>query len=172
MPDVRELLVLRHGKSAWDTDAPSDFERPLGPRGRRDAPRLGRWLAAHGLVPDVILCSPARRARETGRAVCEAADADGLRVDFDDRIYAATVGELVRVLGDAPPAARRVLLVGHNPGFEELVRWLAAEPPPVPPNGKLLPTCALAWFSMPEDWPHLEPGQGRLRSITRPKEIS
>jgi phosphohistidine phosphatase len=171
MTHPRELLVLRHAKSAWDSDAPSDYERPLSGRGVRDAPRLGRWLAEHGLVPDAVLCSPARRARETGRAACEAAGVEGAPIVFDDRIYGATVGELVRVLGDARPAARRVLLVGHNPGFEELVRWLAAEPVPVPANGKLMPTCALAWFALPEDWEHLEPGQGVLRSIIRPKEL-
>ena len=122
MAHPRELLVLRHAKSAWDTDAPADYERPLSGRGVRDAPRMGHWLAEHGLAPDAILCSPARRARETGRAVCEAAGVEDVPVVFDDRIYGATLGELVRVLGDARPAARRLLLVGHNPGFEELVR--------------------------------------------------
>lgn len=171
MTHPRELLVLRHAKSSWDSGARTDLERPLGTRGLRDAPRMGRWLGDHGLKPDAVLCSPARRARETGRAVCEAAGVEGVPIVFDDRIYGATVGELVRVLGDARPAARRVLLVGHNPGFEDLVHWLAAEAPTVPPNGKLMPTGALAWFAVPEDWEHLEPGQGVLRSITRPKEL-
>jgi len=172
MTHPRELLVLRHGKSSWDTDARTDFERPLSGRGVRDAPRMGRWLAEHGLPPDAVVCSPAVRARQTGRAACEAAGIEGVPIVFDDRIYGATVGDLVRVLGDARPAARRVLLVGHNPGFEDLVRWLAAEPPALPPNGKLMPTCALAWLALPEDWAHLEPGQGLLRSITRPKELA
>lgn len=168
----RELLILRHGKSAWDTDAPTDFERPLAARGVRDAPRMGRWLAEHNLRPDAVICSPARRARQTGRATCEAAGVEGVGVAFDDRIYGAGVGELVRVLGDVAPAARRVLLVGHNPGLEDPVRWLAHEPPLVPPHGKLMPTCALAWLALPEDWSRLAPGTGHLRAITRPKELA
>jgi len=167
---ARELLVLRHAKSAWDTDAP-DRERPLAERGRRDAPRVGRWMADQGLLPDAVLSSPARRARQTAQAVCEAAEVSGASIAFDERVYGATLGTLLRVLADAPAAARRVLLVGHNPGLEELVSWLASEPPSRTANGKLLPTCALAHLALPPDWRELEPRTSRVLSITRPKEI-
>ena len=65
----RELLILRHAKSAWDTNAPSDFERPLAKRGRRAAPRVGRWLEEQGLIPDHVVSSPAERAKQTVIAV-------------------------------------------------------------------------------------------------------
>jgi phosphohistidine phosphatase len=167
----RELLILRHAKSAWDTDAPSDFERPLSKRGKRDAPRMGEWLAEQGLAPDAVACSPARRARMTARRVLdELADAEP-RIDYDDRIYGATVGLLADVIADAPRGARRLLVVGHNPGFEDFVRWLASETPEMPPNGKLMPTCALAWFQLPGGFDELAPGCARLHGIARPKEV-
>lgn len=168
---VRELLVLRHAKSSWDTGVPTDFERPLSGRGKRDAPRVGAWLAARGLVPDIVVSSPARRARQTARRVARALDLDPGGITFDERVYDAATDNLVRVLADVPADAQRVLLVGHNPGMENLVRWMASDPPETPPNDKLLPTGALARLRVASAWGDLSPRIEHLVEIVRPKEI-
>jgi phosphohistidine phosphatase len=168
---MRELLVLRHGKSAWDTDAPTDLERPLAKRGRKDAPRMGAWLAAHDLEPDLVVTSPARRAEETAEAVLEGTGGEGTEVRRDERIYGGELGDLLAVLGDCPARGRRVLLVGHNPGLETLVTYLASDRPRPAPNGKLMPTCAVAHFRLPDDWQGLGRSAGVLVAIARPREL-
>ena len=114
---THELLVLRHAKSAWDTGARTDFERPLSKRGLRDAPRMGRFLADEGLVPDHVVSSPAERARQTVIAVCAELGFDDGAIRWDERVYHATTGALMDVLAESPPGARRVLIAGHNPGL-------------------------------------------------------
>ncbi len=123
----RELLVLRHAKSAWDTGARTDFERPLSGRGRRDAPRMGRFLAERGLVPDHVVSSPAERARQTVLAVCAELGLGEDAVRWDERIYHASTGALMDVLAESPAGAHRVLIAGHNPGLEMLVQTLRKE---------------------------------------------
>jgi len=173
MPDPRprELLLLRHAKSAWDTDAPTDLDRPLSGRGKKDAPRMGAWLAGQGWLPDVVVSSPAKRARKTAKKTLRAMDLGMDVVRIDDRVYGATVGMILSVLQEAPADARRVMLVGHNPTLEEMVEWLAAEEPPPGPNGKLMPTCTVARLAMPDEWHDLSPGDGHLLGIHRPREV-
>ncbi len=168
----RHLLVLRHGKSDWDTNATSDFERPLAKRGERDAPRMGQWLKKQKLLPDLIVSSPALRARQTSEKVCEAMGVKDKHITWDDRIYAATEGELMRFLAECPKKTKTVMLVGHNPGLEDLVAYLAGKGLEIPADGKLLPTAAVAHLKMPDDWCDLKEGDGQFVSITRPREIS
>ncbi|MHC4341973.1 MAG: SixA phosphatase family protein [Planctomycetota bacterium] len=169
-PLGRELLVLRHAKSAWNTDARTDFERPLSGRGRRDAPRMGRWMRLEGLVPDHVVCSPARRAKQTALSALEVMELDPGSVLFEDRIYDAGLDDLIDLLAECPQSFRRVMLVGHNPGLEELVFFLCGEVT-APDDGKLLPTATLARITMPPDWRALGAGAGRLLSVTRPKSL-
>ena len=123
MADPRTLVLLRHAKSSWDTDEP-DHERPLAPRGRRDAKAVGRYLVANGLRPDVVLCSTALRTRQTwDQAVKGGAEAGDVR--YLDEIYDASVTELVEVLRDAPPDAASLVLLGHAPGIPRLMDYLA-----------------------------------------------
>lgn len=167
----RQLLVLRHAKSAWDTDAPTDFERPLAKRGRKDAPRVGAWLRSEGLVPDHVVSSPAERARQTILRVCEELGVDSDRIAWDPRVYGAGVDGLLSVLADCPQQAKTILLVGHNPGLETLVEYLGGEDVEIPEDGKLLPTAAVASLKMPESWADLEEGSARLVSLTRPRYL-
>lgn len=167
----RQLLVLRHAKSAWDTDAPSDFERPLAKRGRKDAPRMGAWLCRSAMAPDHVVSSPAYRARETTLMVCEALGFAQDRVVWDERVYAGGLPGLLAVLADCPDEAARVMLVGHNPGLENLVRYLAGDNVEEPPDGKLLPTATVACLELPESWENLGKRSGKLMSITRPKAL-
>lgn len=165
----RELLILRHAKSDWDAGAHSDFERPLNRRGQRDAPRVGSWLNRKGLIPDLVISSPAERARQTALEVCRGLDIGEGRIVWEPRLYAAGVPQLLEALVRCPAQATRVLVVGHNPGLEELLRYLVGDDLDVPADDKLLPTAALARLAMPEDWAHIEGGCARLLSVTRPK---
>lgn len=167
----RELIILRHAKSDWETDAPTDFERPLNSRGERDAPRMGRWLAAQGLIPDAVLASPALRAEQTLLAVAKEIGLKKKHIQWDRRIYEADVLRLLQVLAVAPPEARRVMLVGHNPGLEELAAYLCRqESLPQPPFG-FLKTATVAQIGMPEDWTALPGACGILRRLVKPKDL-
>jgi phosphohistidine phosphatase len=167
----RDLLVMRHAKSDHDPAVPRDFDRPLNRRGRRDAPRVGRRLAEDGLVPDVVVASPALRARETAVRASETLGLDVAGVLWDERLYDAGLEAILRVLGEVPPGVPRVLLVAHNPGLEDLVLHLGGDGVAIPGDGKVLPTGAVAIFSMPRDWGRLPPGCAALRGILRPREI-
>lgn len=167
----RRLLILRHAKSAWDTDAPTDFERPLAKRGKRDAPRIGSWLHEQGLAPDYVVSSPAKRAKQTTLKACRALGVKKEQVQWDERIYEAGVGALLGVLADAPTAAKTVMLVGHNPGLEDLTKHLGGADVTVAEDGKLLPTATVANLEMPDDWSRLTRGAGRLVQITRPRSL-
>ena len=164
---TRELLLLRHGKSDWGSGV-DDYHRPLKDRGKRGAQRIGVWLAQQQMVPDLIVTSPAERALVTAQKACKAMGDGDAGIQRDKRIYAAVMDELLAVLGDCPQAAGRVMLVGHNPGLEELLMWLTIEAVPVPDDGKLLPTATLARLQMPADWQALTAGCARLEAITRP----
>ena len=167
MTMTRELLLLRHGKSDWDT-GDDDFNRPLKDRGKRGAQRIGVWLAQQKKVPDLVVTSPAERALVSAQKACKAMGNGDAGIQRDQRIYAAGIDELLAVLADCPQDAGRVMLVGHNPGLEELLEWLASGAIPVPEDGKLLPTATLASLQLPADWRALVAGCAHLNSITRP----
>jgi phosphohistidine phosphatase len=169
----RELLILRHAKSDWSTGASSDFERPLAKRGKKDAPRVGKWLYQEGLVPDLVISSPAERARQTAVTVCKSLDYKKKKIQWDDKVYAAGVKELLAVLAHRCPRDQEtVLLVGHNPGLEDLVLYLAGDEVDEPADGKLLPTAAVARLEMPDDWSALEAGCAHLVAVTRPRALA
>jgi len=165
----RELLILRHAKSDWNVDSPTDFERPLAKRGKKDAPRVGEWLYREGLVPDLVVSSPAQRAKQTALHACKSMDFKKKKILWDEDVYAADVATLLKVLFRCPAKASTVLLIGHNPGLEELLLYLAGDEVETPPDGKLLPTATLARLEMPKDWSDLEPGCAQLVGICRPR---
>ncbi len=162
----RELLLLRHGKSDWKVDV-DDYHRPLKNRGKRGAQRIGVWLSQHGLIPDLILSSPAERALTTAQKCCKVMGIGSDKIQQDERIYQAGNNTLLKLLAECPPEAQRVLLVGHNPGLERLLNDLADEPPQIPADGKLMPTAALAHLTIPGDWSTLSSGQAKLLKVIR-----
>lgn len=168
---TRELLILRHAKSAWDTDAATDFDRPLSKRGRKAAPKVGRFLAQQGLVPDFVVSSPAQRAKQTVISVCDPLGIGPAQINWDDRIYGAWTSSLVSVLMECPNDAQRVLIAGHNPGLETLLQHLCHHRVPTPYDGKLMPTAALAHLEITSDWDKLESGVASLISITRSRDL-
>jgi phosphohistidine phosphatase len=166
----RELMLFRHGKSDW-SERLDDFDRPLKERGRQGAQRMGAWLQQQALVPDYVVSSPAERAIATAQFAVMAMGLDARGIVQDRRIYAARVQDLLQVLANVPQSARRVLLVGHNPGLEELTEYLQGGPLPLPSDGKLLPTATLANIELPDEWRDLKPGSGRLTGLTRPGSL-
>lgn len=166
-----ELLLLRHAKSAWDTNARSDFDRPLAKRGRKAAPRVGRWLDEQGLLPDYVVSSPATRARQTVLAVCAELGIDAKEIHWDERIYGGWTRSLIEVLRESPARARRVLIAGHNPGLEDLLESLCAERVALPADGKLMPTAAVARLQIDVPWAELGPACGHLLSLTRARSL-
>lgn len=166
---TRWLVVLRHAKSAWP-DVP-DVERPLGKRGHRDAPKAGAWLRDHGRVPDQVLCSPARRARETWQLAATRMAASP-PVAYDRRIYGADAGVLLRAIADCPERARTVLLVGHFPGVQELTLQLAGDDSEQDELVRLrtkFPTSGIAVLAIPTSWTDLVAGVGRLTDFAVPR---
>ncbi len=167
---TRQLILLRHAKSDWP-DVP-DRERPLAKRGRRDAPRIGRWLHEHGYQPDVVVVSAARRTRQTWDLVApELGGSPAVR--FEPRAYAASALTLLYLAQELPSRYRTALLIGHNPGLSELAGHLTA--PAATGNGPRpgigLPTAAVAVLEFPGDWPSLTPAHARLVSLITPADL-
>ncbi len=166
---THELLLLRHGKSDWPLDM-DDFSRPLKKRGRRAAKQVGRWLYDQDLLPDMILSSPATRALATAQRVCRQLDMDESAIVCDLRIYEADARTLLAVLKDICHQ-RRVLLVGHNPGLEDLLLKLIDDPVPLSASGKCLTTAALARLAFDGDWAELAEGAAKLITLIRPDSL-
>ena len=162
----RQLLLLRHGKSDWSRALP-DFDRPLKGRGRRETRALGRWLAGRGLLPDLVLASPAARARETAGRICEAMACPARRIRFEEGLYLAGPAALLALVRGLPERRRRVMLVGHNPGLEDLLLVLAAQAPPAASRDKLLPTACAALLETAGSWRAAGPGAFRLLLLQR-----
>ncbi|MEV4443471.1 histidine phosphatase family protein [Streptomyces sp. NPDC049577] len=165
---TRRIILLRHAKADWpDVD---DHERPLAERGRKDAPAAGRWLAGSGVTPELALCSTSVRTRETWKlAVGELPQRP--RTVYDERIYEASLGELIAVLNEVTDDVADVLLVGHNPGVHALADALAGEA-----EGDLLarmnrsgfPTSAVAVLTFTGSWKSVEHGVARLVAFWAP----
>ncbi|QRG05459.1 histidine phosphatase family protein [Xanthobacter dioxanivorans] len=169
---MRRLILLRHAKSDWP-DGVADPERPLAPRGRTAAPRIGIYIAREELVADRVLVSPARRTRETWDLV--AAQLPPVKVVASEpRIYDASASRLLSVLREQPRDAHSLMLVGHNPGLEDLAEMLAAggSATYLSKMSEKFPTGALAVIDLPvDDWSLVAPGSGRLDRFVTPRDL-
>ena len=158
---MRELILLRHAHAEPAGAGQADFDRPLSPQGLAEAEAAGRWLAERGLVPDRVLCSPARRTRETLEAVLAVTGYAEQRLE--PAIYEATPGSLFGVL-QAHDEVERLLLVGHNPGMERLLALLHSGQSG---DYRGMPTASVAVLSLPSQQA-IEPGAARLASFWWP----
>ena len=161
---MKTLLLLRHAKSSRKDNGVRDFDRPLNQRGLKTAPAIGRLIRKRKLQPDLVLSSPAERARQTTQLVIEAA---GLKTElrYDERIYEASVARLLEIVSQIDDEANMVMFVGHNPGFEELLEMLTGE-------AHTLPTAALACIELNiEKWNKVRAGGGHLEWLVKPKEL-
>jgi len=166
------LYLMRHAKSDWHSAAQSDFDRPLNQRGSKDAARMGQWLNKQNIAPSLIFSSPAERAKQTAVAVVEAMGLAAEQIQFNKDLYLADRATLLTILRAIQETTESVLLVAHNPGLDDLVEWLAPEPPPLSESGKLMTTAAIAIFAVPEPWAKLKRNTTRLVQLLRPKELT
>jgi phosphohistidine phosphatase len=165
------LLLLRHGKSDWGAGAADDFSRPLARRGTRNSKRIGLWLVEQGLRPDTVITSPAARTLRTATLACKALDIAPGQIVQDPRIYLASPATLLGVLRELPASARTAMLVGHNPGLEDLLARLLGDAVPHPDDGKLMPTAALAHLALDTDWQALDAGRVQLIKLVRARSL-
>jgi len=162
---MKTVWLLRHAKSSWDDDTLPDHDRPLAPRGHKAAMRMRRWVSDNGVWPELVLCSPALRARSTLDLVLPGLGAP--RVEVDAAVYLASAESLLQRLRSAHPDVARVLVVGHNPGLHDLACVLA------PPGPEAFPTGALAELRLEiDDWPDAKPGCGALERLVLPRSLA
>ena len=161
---MRTLYLLRHAKSSWKDLTVPDFDRPLKDRGRKAAKRIGKYLAAEKLNNPLVVCSPAMRTRETAEIVLKHAHLP-VEVRYEERIYEASLRDLVQVVSEIPDDKDVAILIGHNPGFEELLAYFTGE-------GRRMATCALGKIKFEvESWKDIKEEQGTLAWFVTPKEL-
>lgn len=169
-----QLLLLRHAKSSWDEPGLEDVQRPLNERGRKDAKSMGETMAELGLAPNLVLCSPAERTRQTWDLL-RASLAKSPPAIFEAALYDFGMGDgLQETIAEQGGVATSMLVIGHNPSIENLAIRLCDRD-----SGKLrermekkYPTGALAVFALPiTNWGQLSPGLGRLTHFIRPKDL-
>jgi phosphohistidine phosphatase len=170
---TRHLIIMRHAKAAWPQV--EDRQRPLAERGRRDAPAAGRWLhetarRLDGFALDRVVCSPARRTRETWELAAAHLEAPPTPV-YDGRVYAATASTLLNVVRETPARVRGLMLIGHNPGMQSLAVALAREDSgePLAKIRDRYPTAGIALFRVDDDWSRLLPGGALLTEFAIPR---
>lgn len=164
---ARQLVIIRHAKSA---DGPVDVERPLAPRGLRDAPMIGQWLSDHELTPTRVVVSPARRARETWDGAATKLDAPPPVID--ERIYSNDVDALLAVLHDTPDEVETLAIVGHNPSFGDLAAALddgSGDPEALRELISGFATSAVAVYEVPGTWADVRLGGARLTHAGTPR---
>ena len=172
MPDATRLLLMRHAKSDWYSGAGADFLRPLSDRGIRDARRMGQWLAASGHLPERIVSSPSRRTRQTLELLAEGAGTHLLaRTDWHDELYHASSATLLSALAKYVPG-NDLLVLGHNPGMEELVAYLLGTQLVGELYTKLMPTAAVYVLEVVDGLTAMSAGCARLLAHQRPKSLA
>ncbi len=162
---MKTLLLMRHAKSSWKDSELDDHDRPLNKRGKRDAPRIGQLLKDENLLPDLILSSTARRARKTAEQVIQHSGYRG-ETRITGELYNASRDQLLAFVAALPDTASHVLVIGHNPGLEELLEALTDQ-------CAALTTAALARVESPADqWRTFrESGPAQLQNVWQPREL-
>ncbi len=171
---MKQLLLMRHGKSDWNKLGQEDSERPLAPRGNRAAQRVAAWIAEHGLVPELALVSTARRARQTWE-LAESVFGASAATEHRDELYLASPGEILEQLAGIADSCSRAIVIGHNPGLESLSHLLTGpgtNPAALDDLRRGFPTAALAVFELAGDsWARLNTDGARLAEFVRPRDL-
>jgi len=162
------LILLRHAKSAWPQGV-ADRDRPLGPRGRMNAPAMGAYMAEHDLIPALALISPSRRTLETWTEATRDWD-KAPELAFEEAVYEASAARLLDLIQQQSEASP-LMIVGHNPGTENLAALLLAQKERAKMPGKY-PTAGLCVIDFDAaDWPEVKPGTGTLERFVTPRSI-
>jgi len=168
------LCLLRHAKSSWEDASLEDFDRPLARRGEEAAPRMGAFMAAQGIEPQLILCSPATRARQTLDLVLPNLVGEP-SIEFEDKLYLASSSSLLARIRKVRANVQCLMLVGHDPGMHGLAVELAGQgrPEDLHRLATKFPTAGLAVISFrASQWSEVKPKAGRLDSFTSPRRLS
>ena len=172
---MKTLYLLRHAKSDWSDRTLEDFDRPLAPRGIKAAPRIGKTMRKRSLIPEIVLCSEARRALETWSLVEPELGAP-VPVKVLRGLFLAPPSKLLGTVRRLPDDYASAMLIGHNPGMEHLAADLAgprSDPDAVRRLAQKFPTAALAALAFDVDgWDDIGPGTGRLTSFLRPRDLA
>ena len=168
---MKRLYLLRHAKSSWDDPTLADHDRPLAPRGRRAAKVMAEHLGRKGISPELVLCSPSRRTRQTLKRLAPALG-KGADVQINPALYAAPEADLLEVLHEVPDEVESVMLIGHNPGIQDLALSIAGAGSGIPRLRSKFPTAALATLELDGSWRELAPGSAELVSFVKPKQLS
>ncbi len=159
---MKTLYILRHAKSSWNNSDLADFDRPLNKRGREAAPLIGEMMYKNHFQPDLIISSPAERAKQTAISVRASAQLES-EILFDERIYEASSRRLLQIISEQNDELKSLMLVGHNPGFEELLSILTGE------------LCSMATANLAivdlqiESWSAIAANRGTLRDFIKPQ---
>jgi len=170
---MKQLAIFRHAKSDWGNPGQTDFERPLNKRGRKAAKKVGRVLREQGFACDQIVCSPATRAKETVERF-EKGYESLPALSFEPRLYMCSTGTLIEVINALPDEAQTVMIVGHNPGFHDIVlRMTKSDGNGYREKvGANYPTGAFALIHFPvECWADVDPSSGEIRQVIFPREL-
>lgn len=168
---MRTLYLLRHAKSSWDHPGVGDHDRPLAPRGIRAARAIADHMHATGLAPQVLLCSSARRTRETLELLGDAIPPD-CEVLVDEDLYGAGSDTLIERVRALPTDAQRAMLIGHNPGMQRLAITLAGSGARLDLLRQKLPTAGLATLDASVDgWDDVAEGCAVLTDFVRPRDL-
>lgn len=167
---MHRLLLLRHAKSSWDDALLDDHERPLAPRGHRAAEQVCGWLLQQDISPDLILCSSARRTRETLGALMPAIRSEA-SIRIEDGLYGAARDELLARVRAVREPASSLLLIGHNPGMQEAAALLAADEPAGAEIGRSFPAGALAVFETTNGWGDLGAESVDVAAFVKPRDL-
>src|SRR5262245_12922648 len=166
---MKRLLLLRHAKSSWDDAMLDDRERPLAPRGRRAAGQICGYLIQHDLSPALVLCSSARRTRETLAGLLPAIRTDAT-IRIEEQLYGADTGSLLRRIRVVEEPVPSVLAIGHNPAMHELARKLASGDPRAAEIDAAYPAGALAVFEVRGDWSSLDAAASTVAEFVKPRD--
>lgn len=162
---VKNLFLVRHAKSDWSDPGQKDFDRDLNTRGRLDAPRMGRKLYEMNVQPELLISSPAKRARLTAEFISEQLQYDLDKIEWKDEVYEASVRSLLALINDIPDTFNKVMIVGHNPAFTYIAEYLTKQPI------DNIPTCGIVHISFDIDsWKEVSSDLGTLEWFIYPKK--
>jgi len=162
---MKYLTLIRHAKSDWSKGSLPDFDRPLNSRGKKAAPLMGRRLAERGTIPELLISSPAKRARKTASLIARELGIPKHEIVYQPEIYAAEEETLVKLIGNLEEDYEHVALVGHNPGISTLAEWLCPDSP------GWMPTCAVLTLDLDcGSWTEVSRDCGRIRYYDYPKK--
>jgi phosphohistidine phosphatase len=166
---VKRLFLLRHAKSSWDDPGLDDHDRPLAPRGRRASALIAEHLRRAPIGPVLVLCSSARRTRETLETVMPALDPVKVRIERE--LYGASFEDLLQRLREVPDEVESVMMVGHQPAIQELALHLAGEGSELERVRAKFPTAALATLTFAGEWSELGHRSAELIAYVKPKQL-